>query len=90
MGWCAGREAALPAAECLRFGICKLKIMDERSAITDLGRALTALLEESAATPACQAIAVLMVAAQFARRAEMPPNVAETMLSDFWVKGQQH
>jgi hypothetical protein len=64
--------------------------MDERTAITVLGRELTALLEGSEATSACQAFAALMIAAQFARRAELPPEVAAAVMADFWVKGPLH
>ena len=64
--------------------------MDERTAITALGRQLAALLEHSDATPACQAIAALMIAAQFAGRADMPPSVAAAMLADFCARGPLH
>jgi hypothetical protein len=60
---------------------------DQRREIDDLTRALTALLESSAATPGSKTIAALVVASTFARRTEMPPHLAAAMLADFCVRG---
>lgn len=60
---------------------------DQRAEIVMLGEDLTALLENSETAEASMAIASLMVAAMFARRAAMPSVVAAAMLSDFYVKG---
>lgn len=58
---------------------------DERQAIHELRRQLTALLEHSNATPGCKAIASLMAAAYACRASGMPPQVAANMLAGYFT-----
>lgn len=60
---------------------------DERQAIIDTFDQLIATMELSDAAPALKTVAALMVAAEFARRTEMPIMVAASMLADFMAKG---
>jgi hypothetical protein len=60
---------------------------DQRREIDDLTRALTALLDCSAASPGSKTVAALVVASVFARRTDMPPHLAAAMVANFCVRG---
>jgi hypothetical protein len=60
---------------------------DERQMIAALCRQLNAAVDASNATPGCKAIAAIMTAARYARRAAMPAPVAAAMVADYILRG---
>jgi hypothetical protein len=61
---------------------------EEWPLIRDLHSQLTAVLDQSGATPTGQAFAVIMTAARYAGRAQMPADVAFAMLAGYIVRGE--
>jgi hypothetical protein len=59
---------------------------DERRAIHELRVQISALLQNSPATPGCKAVASLMAAAYACRASDMPPQVAATMLAEYFKR----
>ena len=63
------------------------KQSDERQIIAALCRQIEAAMDANSATRGCQAIATIMTAARYARRADMPASVAAAMLADYIARG---
>jgi hypothetical protein len=57
---------------------------DERKPVHELRLQISALMQNSGATPGCKAIASLMAAAYACRNAEMPQKLAVAMLADYY------
>ena len=60
---------------------------DERQMIAALCRQIEASMDATRASQGCLAIATIMTAARYARRADMPASVAAAMLAEYIVRG---
>ena len=61
---------------------------EEWPLIRDLHSQLSAVLDQSGATPGAQAFAAIMTAARYAGRAEIPVKIAFAMLAGYVVRGE--
>jgi hypothetical protein len=61
--------------------------MNERQIIQDLSGRLNRVLDSCDGTAGCVAVAALMTAARYARRAQMPAEIAAAMVVDYIARG---